>query len=80
MKIAFAKKGGLWVKIKLFFGKVLLLALVFIGKVCFLFGYFVGKVYWGMLEKGENIMAGSKLMHREPAIFFHFTPISTSAN
>ena len=22
MKIAFAKKGGLWVKIKLFFGKV----------------------------------------------------------
>ena len=24
-----------------------------------------------MLEKGKNIMAGSKLTHQEPAIFYH---------
>ena len=39
------------------------------------------KVYFGMLEREENIiMAGSQLTHQEPAIFFHFTPISVSAN
>ena len=33
---------------------------------------FIGKVYFGMLEKRKNIMAGSKLAHQEPAIFLSF--------